>query len=1136
MPGDYARMTFNRLDDFNRPWLQQGRVLLEADLNELADALDHRLRALALDVLGPCTAPLDIDAGPGPEATGFQITAGETSFTVGLGRLYVHGLELDNHGAEPWHVEPGLRDLRGSAPVRYETQPYYPHPPALPVGRHLVYVDAWEREVTAVEDPRLTDPGVGVDTAARVQTVWQVKVLPDDATGVDCSTPDDEVPGWPAATAPSAARLTTETVGMPADTDPCSVPPDGGYRGWENRLYRVEVHDGGTLGEATFKWSRDNASVATAVLGVDSTRTVLTVARTGRDDVQRIREGAHVEVLDDARELSGRPGFMSQVLTVDGVDEFTQLVTLAAALPLDFDPATAARRTRLRQWDHSGPAVGADGTLKVSDTLAAFVLEDGVQVTFAAEPALGLLRTGDHWSFAARSADASVQRLSAAPPQGVRHFYGRLAVVDLPGRVTDCRTVWEPANGCGDCTVCVTPHSHASGRLTIQMAVDRVRATGGKICLKSGHYELDTPVVIRSGRSLTLSGHGWNTVVSHPADGPAVVLLGCRGVTVRDLSIVAGRSHATPPDARTADCDGSVAVGIAVANSSGVEVVRCRITTAHAVQEGVAFDEASLHQRTRTAAGGTPGLKAPMTCGTIQEAAIAPIGTVDRLAVRHCVLRSGFGIVPLYLLAPPAEPDGTGSWAAGLGSDYLLLTDFGLAGSVVIAGRTGVWLDERAITALGARIHESVVWGGQGPAVSWGAHPLGGLSLTVHGCTFRGARAGVELASHGADLSDTRIAGQTALAGDDGPDNGSGVLLDASALAGTLADVRVRGCVVTAEGYGVAFRGDQRRVEISGCRVDGAEGGVVMLPAATGQQIVVRENDVRSTAGTRARLQPLVAGIWLVQVTHGEVRGNHVWGIEAGEAGYEILMGVAAEECRSVTVADNTITGLTTQDGAESTVAIAAWPSYERFDVIDNVIDSGPGSSGDGDDFPEEWAIFVSAQGGSDARVASGGAEADAEADGAARAVGPAGHRARVFAEASAGVRSELSDGRARVTPWQVFALPGAVTPATTVQGNRIEAHGNVTAVLMQVAGPLLFSDNLVRRTVTVSSDHPPTVVSGWSTSLVASANHVEADGVPMDLATAPERAAVVGNVTDGQIRISGAPLGEPWHSMNIRL
>ncbi len=41
------------------------------------------------------------------------------------------------------------------------------------------------------------------------------------------------------------------------DTSPCTIPPDSRYRGAENQLYRVEIHDPGPAGTATFKWSND---------------------------------------------------------------------------------------------------------------------------------------------------------------------------------------------------------------------------------------------------------------------------------------------------------------------------------------------------------------------------------------------------------------------------------------------------------------------------------------------------------------------------------------------------------------------------------------------------------------------------------------------------------------------------------------------------------------------------------------------------------------------------------------------------------------------------------------------------------------------------------------------------------------
>ena len=44
-----------------------------------------------------------------------------------------------------------------------------------------------------------------------------------------------------------------------------SVAAPGGYQGSENHRYRVEIHDGGPLGSASFKWSRDNGAVVFAI-------------------------------------------------------------------------------------------------------------------------------------------------------------------------------------------------------------------------------------------------------------------------------------------------------------------------------------------------------------------------------------------------------------------------------------------------------------------------------------------------------------------------------------------------------------------------------------------------------------------------------------------------------------------------------------------------------------------------------------------------------------------------------------------------------------------------------------------------------------------------------------------------------
>ena len=103
-------------------------------------------------------------------------------------------------------------------------------------GPHLVYLDVWEREVTYVEDPNLVENAVGVDTTSRLQTAWQVRVLPNVGDGATCATPDEELNGWLDIIRPSAGRLTTKAVGVATPTDP--VP-----HSTERRLSRTREPD-----------------------------------------------------------------------------------------------------------------------------------------------------------------------------------------------------------------------------------------------------------------------------------------------------------------------------------------------------------------------------------------------------------------------------------------------------------------------------------------------------------------------------------------------------------------------------------------------------------------------------------------------------------------------------------------------------------------------------------------------------------------------------------------------------------------------------------------------------------------------------------------------------------------------------
>ena len=58
-------------------------------------------------------------------------------------------------------------------------------------------------------------------------------VVLDKTSPVDCPAPLPD-----SLISPSAGQLTTKAAGVPANTDPCIVPANGGYRGSGNRCYK----------------------------------------------------------------------------------------------------------------------------------------------------------------------------------------------------------------------------------------------------------------------------------------------------------------------------------------------------------------------------------------------------------------------------------------------------------------------------------------------------------------------------------------------------------------------------------------------------------------------------------------------------------------------------------------------------------------------------------------------------------------------------------------------------------------------------------------------------------------------------------------------------------------------------------
>ena len=446
--------------------------------------------------------------------------------------------------------------VRARQLVTYRTQPFFPaedpdlgaplDPDAWTGQRHLVYLDVWRRHVTAVEDPAIREVALGgPDTATRVQTVWAVRLLADGARPLDVGEIGchDRLEAWETLTAPRDARMSAQAEAEVEPDDPCAVAPEAGYRGLENRLYRVEIHDPGPLGLASFKWSRDNGSVVTAITGFPDADTVR-VASLGKDRTLGFGAGDRVEVVSEETELSGTPGTLATVQGEPDPGERT--------ITLDVDVRAiheGQRRLRLRRWDQAGeePQTRTDWT----------TLEKGVQVAFGGEPATAdaYFRTGDYWVVPARVATGDVEGFVAAPPRGITHHAARLALVTWPAgeaggaglrHVADCRRQFPslcglPRGGGEGCaTVTVGDGVTSVGDFTdLQSAIDAVPVDGpAQVSVLPGTYTLHEPVQVGHAR-LSIVGCGHATRLIAPQQ-PALRLLGCRDVRLRDLTVEAG--------------------------------------------------------------------------------------------------------------------------------------------------------------------------------------------------------------------------------------------------------------------------------------------------------------------------------------------------------------------------------------------------------------------------------------------------------------------------------------------------------------------------------------------------------------------------------------------------------------------
>ncbi len=358
---------------------------------------------------------------------GNLVIMGGDGTAEGAGRFYGDGLAAIKESHETYFTQ---KDLPEANPLPVAA------PPAGSQRIDLAYLDLWERPITYIEDPDIREIALeGPDTCTRTKLIAQVRVLPGQEVPL-AGTPEPPQADFNNLPAFGKGVLTTKDkadVVVNACADPCEPAIAGTFLGEENRLFRIEIHTCGNIGAAgdpgtaTFKWSRENGAVATALIANAAAGDF--AVKVERPELFQI--GDLVEISNDLIELVTGPyedranhrchqrGELRKISSISLVDRLISWQDAGspepqfhAALP---QPERLVYHPSMRRWDGLLPATSGD-----------IVLDDGVVIEFGGSDMI----PGDYWVFTTRVVDRSVERLVEQPPHGILHRYFPLAYLE----------------------------------------------------------------------------------------------------------------------------------------------------------------------------------------------------------------------------------------------------------------------------------------------------------------------------------------------------------------------------------------------------------------------------------------------------------------------------------------------------------------------------------------------------------------------------------------------------------------------------------------------------------------------------------------------------------------------------------
>jgi hypothetical protein len=383
-------------------------------------------------------APVELAIRLPPGGPGFRLgliegdedTANAPYFWVAAGQYHLHGLVVENSTHQAW-PEVAFPKAAGFAASDAWFAGLGPN------TRVVAYLEAWERGITHIEDRGVREEalGGGQDTTVRTQAVGQVKLARADSL-----TPEQVLQAFSQVKVASGT-LHVDVQEVEPESDPCALPMTGGYTGRDNRLYWIEVHQGGGLGTAVLKWSRDNAAELYGVIQISGS--TITVAHGAE-----LRDGDLVEVLSEVIDLGdaapatltgGRFGpsarmvgslakLVAQPSDDQGRSRF-RLVSVSNPTQdvVPNDPvrygSDGSRVKKVRRWHGLIQTQAASG----SDPHNRVGLEDGIAVILR-----GAFEVGSWWQYEARRGAQNANGAWRPEPHGPERLCVPLALLRRP--------------------------------------------------------------------------------------------------------------------------------------------------------------------------------------------------------------------------------------------------------------------------------------------------------------------------------------------------------------------------------------------------------------------------------------------------------------------------------------------------------------------------------------------------------------------------------------------------------------------------------------------------------------------------------------------------------------------------------